>query len=433
MALSANLKAALQAPGVVSAQLVDLVLPGGTRRYSRSHYSSLATGHYENKLLSLSPINDEISGRTGTIQASEITMEVIDTDRSLAALFTGASAHQVVGSAVTVRRAATTCAEADWSTRFTGVIANVGFGKELVATVRARTDDLALRKTMPRAVWLITPSEWPNAADDVYGKLYPMPYGVQSMAPYSGTGAIVCYLVDKLGFRYLLCAGRPKSVLRVYKDGVLQATSTYTVVFTTINGRACTLIDFTASQGDSVITADVEGYEATGDGSGALINTQTGVIAHLLSNFFLGDYRSGNWLSTHARIDSTLLSALEAILTAKGYEGAFALLERTTGHDVITRWNVNNETKAWWTPLGKLGFGMMNPAFTDIYNAAIPKLSHSAGFNFSSDDQAIVSSITVSYAQSPAEGQFMRTLEVSDPGGDLDAAETLDQPFGALE
>ncbi len=189
MALSANLKARLSGPGAQVAWLVDVGLPGGTRRYAEASYSPAARGHYEGKLLGIGQLDDAISDRSGTLQANEIVFVVSDTDRSLAMLFEGASAGSVVGSSVTVRLAEAGVAEADWSTRFTGVISNVGFSEPFAATIRARTDDLALRRKTPKGAWVITAADWPACKAEVVGLTYPLLYGVLSAQLYQAKGA----------------------------------------------------------------------------------------------------------------------------------------------------------------------------------------------------------------------------------------------------
>jgi len=134
-------------------------------------------------------------------------------------------------------------------------------------------------------------------------------YGIHdSTGMQQGPGLVPTIYVDTVQFRYLVCAGKAKSIDYVYVDGV-QTGSGWSTSYVTVHGRIYTLIDFTTDQGTAEITCDANGYEAVGDGSGAVITNPATQWAHRLSNFVLGDYMTGSWLSTNALIDSTTLSA----------------------------------------------------------------------------------------------------------------------------
>src|SRR5262245_10154677 len=122
MGLSAAMSARLQGPAPSIWWLSELGLPGATHRASlRRAYSSVGTGHYAGLLRSLPGIVEAVSDRGGSLQANEVTLEFYDTTRELGKIFTGASAHQVIGASAVVKLAEVGVAGVDWSTRFTGV------------------------------------------------------------------------------------------------------------------------------------------------------------------------------------------------------------------------------------------------------------------------------------------------------------------------
>ena len=412
MALSANLLAALQAnPG--NYWLIELATPGGNKRYASQGYASAGSGHFGGLVLAWGTIRYELSDRSGIMCAAVTEIEIDDTSRTWAQLVEGSSADSVAGSAVTLFRAHPDCAEADWYTAFAGEIDSWEWVGPFRTRVRLRTADGPLRRPAPRAAWLITPVEFPDAHIDSLGQLAPIIYGHHDSSAHSNDGMVPCLRVG-VG-EYLVSAGWLKSVDVVYTDGVVVSVSGYTVAHPMIGGRQFTRIDYVSDPGeDAVVTADVQGYEATGDGSGALIEDPLDELAHFVTNFVIGDYASGNWLATNAIIDAASFAG--TFFSDRDYSSSFHLAERRKGYDILAEWAVTTEARLYWTPGGKIAAKVEDPTETSIYPASpwfVP--ADLLEWRIVRDDRGRATSVAVEYVPDAVAGVYRQTLEVCEP------------------
>lgn len=119
-------------------------------------------------------------------------------------------------------------------------------------------------------------------------------------------------------------------------------TSRFGAVATDIGGERFTFVYARGSIGDAAaagtapLTADVDGIETVGDGSGTLITDLFEQYEHFLRNWVLRDYRTGAWATSGPTwgdapddidlVDSSSFAACKAIASARvagGYPGAF--------------------------------------------------------------------------------------------------------------
>lgn len=136
-------------------------------------------------------------------------------------------------------------------------------------------------------------------------------------------------------FKYLVARHACKSVVNVYRYGILLDPSAYTVLEAAVDGQTMTFVEFTTDQRDPErvdeieITADVRGITNTGLSSGTLIENAVEQLRHYLLNY--AACTSGELSATHFGNASD--NALEA-----SYSGAFALVgEAPTHEEVINR------------------------------------------------------------------------------------------------
>lgn len=117
---------------------------------------------------------------------------------------------------------------------------------------------------------------------------------------------------------FLVAGCAVKSITNVYQGGLVVDPGNFGVTFAVpgktnfstyfgattyveINGRRYTLLYVRGPQADAAvsgerpITVTLQGIEATGDGSGALITELPQQYEHLLRNLVLRDYETGNW------------------------------------------------------------------------------------------------------------------------------------------
>lgn len=434
--MSAELRALLKPASCSTVDwLAELAFPGSTVKLSFGGYSALGVGHYDAKLLAMSPIAYQESDRSGTVPALEMTIDVADQDGSLQAIIEGTSANEIRGSSAVVYMAAkdSTINQSKWFTAFTGMVAKPSYPGARVVRFTLRTDDIRFQRKLLQG-WRITRATWPLAKAEVMGKVAPVIYGEHSAANHqTGPGLIPTHYVDDVAFRYLVCAGKPKSIDRVYKDDV-QVGAGWSVEYLTRGGRVWTVIKFTTDQGTGVITVDLHGVETVGDGSGTMITNQALQHAHLLSNFCFADWTSGNWLSTHARVDSSLTGAIADFLTARAAEGSLVVADDRTGASVIAALCNEESIYARWTNLGKIAFGV-DGVFVDTYAAeTLDWYSDDVGeLPIAEDDIDTTSGITIQHVPSFSQGTFLSSFSVDDLSAPETAPDSLDMTTSAAK
>lgn len=432
--LAGALKTELQKPGHGELWLVTLNLPDATLKGSMVGVASDANGQYQPHVEDISDINFGLS--IGGLDTPEVTVTWHDADRRLIAQLESSTAHRVRYSAATIQLGSPNVAPANWATQFTGVISRIPAlsGDPFSFTITLRADDLALTRAFPKVS--ITPGDWPDADPDIYDEYAPLIYGKHDATGKSNTGAVPLLLADRARNQYIVSLGYLKAVDRVFSGGLLQSSG-YTVEHPVKNGRVWTVVTFTASQGEKAITADVQGFEAVGDGSGALIDNTADQIKHLLVNWVYGDYKSGAWLSVGSTpIDTTSFTAAATFLTTYGRKGSrrFAGKQRRTGEQALTEWSESEQIPIYWTEAGKLApradeFATLNVFIDD------PWIQHDEHElqTPTTDDPAdeVVDRITVEYVTDEAQGSYVENLEVRDPTVSKEAPDSMQLPWSA--
>lgn len=407
---------------------LSISFPGSTQRLSSEPFTSATGGHYSAKVKSWGSLSYAISDRSGRLPAVDTRVQVWDTDRTINRLVSGVNANSIRGSAATIYLATPTVASSSWLTVFAGKVSKVSFPEPFVAEISLRVDDDQLQRRAGRNLSRV---DWPNAkAADVFENPAPVLYGSHDAAnTQTGPGLIPTLYVDTILHRYLVCAGKAKTLTRVYVDGVQVSAATYSSAFdyVTKSGRIYTCITFTSDQGDGVVTLDADGYESVGDGSGSVITNPATIWAHRLSNWVFGDYMTGSWLSTSSLIDSTTLSAAESYMTTMGAKGSDYDAERRTGYDITARYCNSWRMLTWWTLSGKIGQGYENPFATPYAGTRWRWYRDEMGpFSLVEDDYSVASRITVRQTPSASDGSFLASFEVMDPSVSSDTPETLD-------
>lgn len=408
--------------------VVDIGLPGGTVKYASSGFGSLTGGSYSARVLSWGRIPFQVSDRSGAVAASETSCDIADTDRLFARVTEGPLRDTVEGSSVVISYANPLLASSSWYTAFTGVITKWNWPSEMRASIVARTDDLSLRRKMPRSTWLLSAADWPNILPDAVGQYANLVYGIQDSQGYKATGMVNCHCVDTGLFQYVVAAG-PISIGRVYKSGVAVSFGTK---IEDRGGKTFTTAVLAATAGTAKVTADVSGYDCTTPGGGSPTSNPATMLAHALSNFSFGDWKSGAWLSTSARIDATYLAAMQTYFTQRGYRGGRIIDAASTGYDQIRDWLQTFEAKGWWTAGGKLALKIEDPTDTGIYIAS-PRAINEAGFTFDFDDQALVTDLVANYNLQAVDGQFMSTVNPSKPKVYSEAPDVLNLSWWSVE
>lgn len=426
--LSANMKAELERSPALVYPIFAFTVGATTYRYSDVGGMVAGVGLYEPKVLSWGTITRGVTLRQNAVEFASLQITIDDTDQTFTRLVEGSSRHSVRGASCTLTLASPNVPSADWFTGYTGRLDSYSQPGPLTWLLTASPNDLPLqRESVPKKK--IDTSDWPSSALAARGLDVPILYGTVSSANVGNNGAIVCPYVDQSGFRYLVCAGRAKAVNTVYKDGVPQSASGYTITYPVVNGRRYTLIDFTTTQGTSTITCDAQGYESVGDGTGTLLTDPATILKHLLVNWIYGDYKDGAWLAdATAPVDTTSFGT--TFFSDREVQASLYIDSRRRGQDVVNDILKSFEARAYWLSNGKIAFAIedfTSWAYASTVIRQTDLLGEPAAWNLTYDTANIVDSVTAQWASVP-NGGYQQTLRVADLRTGEQAPEEIELP-----
>ncbi len=415
----------------------EVDLPGGTKRYSMNGQASAARGHFEDKILSFGSITRRIAGRKNNLENFEAIVEIDDKDFELSILLAGPDANSVRGSVARVVLFSTNVDNSVAFTYFEGRILSPKATPSLSYLVPFVPNNMPLEKYFPKHS--ISQFDFTNADADALGRYVPLIYGVHDSTGVTNEGMVKAFSVDTVNFRYLLSLGILKSVDAVYSAKALKTIdSDYTITNPIVNGKQFTLIDFVADQGDNEITADLQGYETIGDGTGTLIDDPVDQLKHVLVNFVWGDYSSGLWLpDASAPIDTARFAETKTFLTALGFEGSRDIFSsQRKGIQVLNEWLDNHRVKGFWAKPGNLAIRPDDFRTTDIYidDPWIRWDFHQQSKSmppFEIDDLNVLDRVDISFLFDSAKNKFNRTLVVEDPSVVQGVSEKIDYHWSA--
>lgn len=472
--LSSAQLASLRTPGNLNTWGLTLTFTGLTLRAASVGFNAATLGAFQGIVKSWSPIRYSVSDRGGSVPACEVTVSLTDYDRTIANYCEGIYRKYVVGGTAVIQLMSP-IAPGNWLTLFTGVVADrPRFTDLLTAELVLRTDDGFMQRQFPRSVWRINVSDFPHALPSLLNQPAPIVYGRHSSRGWTDYGFVPLMLVDTINFYYLVTIGRATTIENVYINKQLVGTSNWTYM-STLNslrgGKQYSMVSLTttayqvaydatnpgstwaglsAAQKTSFIngasvTADVQGVETGGDGLGTLIENPMSQLAHFLTNFVFGDWRSGYWLSQSTRLDATSVANMTSFFNgevAGGHRGSRRIAEQQTASTIISDWLTTWQTIAWWTNLGKLAFGVVDPTDQNHVfpvkgsdpSAALTASINDAGLKIATDgDRQVRRSTTFQYVRDATSNNYLSSVTATDQGANSDASEVVDMSWGPSE
>lgn len=411
--------------------LLSFTVGGTTYRYSNVGAAVASQGVYEGKVASWGgeiPFGFGLQDSGLDFPSLEILIDDKESPHTLTRLIEGPLKHSVRGALSTIVLASKNVGVSDWFTALSGLIDNVQLASAWTWSLTFGTRALPLkRESVPKAK--ITAADWPNSSLDVRDKYVPIIYGRVTSANASNNGAVPAHYVDKSGFVYLLAAGWLKSVDTVYKDGTPVSTSSYAITHPVVNGRRYTCIDFTSDQGSSSITADVQGYETVGDGTGTLITDPAAIAQHVLVNWIYGDYRSGAWLATAtAPVDTTSFGT--TFFSDRGYSSSVYVGTLRRGKDLLNDLAKSMGARLAWTADGKVALKVLDwTSWGYVSDPRILRENDLRGFQLKGGVADLIDSLEGRFAYVPSSGSFAQTLKVKDLGTNEQAPDSIELPY----
>jgi hypothetical protein len=422
-------------PGEVFAVL-ELSLPDGTKKWASMDISSISGGHYSARVEKWGVIPRVISDSSNSLESPETSVTIDDTPLTFVSQVEGVNANSVRGSSACIKVGTLRTAYSNWEPIFTGVLKRWKMVRPNKWELRLAHNDTALHRDVPRKV--ISSADFVAAPAESTGKPWPLLFGVHDSTALGVDGMIACLHVDSVRAWWMVCAGRAKAVYRVYREQgdttELMSSSSYAVTARRINGRYCTLIEFSddpcrdadGKTVDTVIRADVDGIETAGDTTGSVITNPAGVLRKFLAQFTWQDYSGGGWLSeSGAPIDTDSFDAMEDYFDQFGHVCAEYITERKTAKQFLDAWCKTYQCVAYWTAEGKIAIGLDKHFMSDIYTVDShirADLHDMGGIAYSRDDNGLTATIKMEWLRCAADNDYLNTLEVSDP--DVDEAYT---------
>lgn len=433
--LSSELRAVHRAGGATTDYVAEFAFPGTTVRASMGGFSALGIGTFDTPIESMSSVTYGPVDRSGVPAALEMTIDIPDGSRTIARIKEGAGANEVEGSAATVWNVARhpTVNKSKWFTVIDGIVRRITLPRPMVARVTVRTDDRAFLREMLQ-IWRITKAMWPRAKSEEVGKAPPLIYGEHSAANYRiSPGMIRLPCVDTIEHKYAAIAWL-KSVDRVYAGDTQLAPAGFTITNPIVGGLRWTIVTLTSDPGDAEITIDAHGLETVGDGSGSMVSGKAEILAHLLTNFCFGQYKSGAYPATSSRIDSSLTTTIANFLNARVPDGALCIKDVRTPASVVAALCNEETLSSWWTNRGKLAFGLPGIHAPAIASETLDWSTDELGeFQEMEDDVDQTSAIQVETVLCSADGSSFSSFSVEDPVAPETAPDSLTMTTGAAK
>jgi hypothetical protein len=421
--------------------LLDLVLPGGTRRYSTVPIKT-PMGMYRGRIVNMGNYYRGTSGVDGGLQYPRLgNISVEDADQSLAREFELTEADN---SPATLWLASANVFDPDDWFRLADnfLLDNPQQRGPILWDLSFSFDDAPLRSEIPRT--RIMRNDFPHAADPtIYTYRVFLAYGVHSSAGLGDKGMVPTFYVDTENGDFGPWLGWV-TVERVFLDGVLQ-TSGFSIIHPTIGGRLYTLIRFDTPPDpadDPVVTADITGYRDGVDGAGSLI-VGAEALMHELVNFVYPseDWKRGSWFANStAPVAEEYFSEMQNFLTDQGWHETSRLhggSSRIKGEDIIREFSDScgriGGIATIFTNDGRIGVRPNSHRVTTLaYSGARwirydrDALGDDSSWRAPVDRHNLVDRLTVNFLRNSVEENYRWSVEVSDLAVGRNSADSLD-------
>lgn len=418
-------------------------------------------GTYLNRVMQWGTVVYSASGASGQLERPSMKVRIADHDNKLTDIFYGELGEDARFAPVDIRYASSEVPKLDadgnenWYTSFKGVLVTwdkIENAREWELTFRV--DDSALESEIPRLKF--NEFDYEDADPKIFNLFMPVLYGVYDTTGISEDGAVECPNIDQVRFRRFVSVGVMSNVLRVFSkgnqdeppllrtEGTTPGTATtaqYQVLFPIVNGLQTTVVEFNltgASQAEIdkfnelTITADVEGIEDIGDGTGILVRNAD-AVKHFMTNFVFNNYRSGNWLADDPeRLDLDAFAEVQTFLNELGQDTSHRIggtSAKVKAKNIVGDFATQLRVKIFWQENGTLGIRQNTPFILDVYinDPWIREGYHDIEEpDYSLDDSQTVQQVFVNYIYRPAGNEYLANIEVRDIELPGDKAETID-------
>lgn len=398
----------------------DYVAPGGVLLSGVPLRSKTVQGGW-------GPIQYGPGIRGSTLATSRTFVRVEDTDRSLTELL---ETYNPRGSVARISWAALDLVEADWETKFLGVVedweARQGGTVELIL----KTDERDLRSPAPKPQF--TRAAWPTATDpSIYGTASPLLLGVHDSFKITVRGQVRALNVREddsaptaLQF-HSASLGNLTSIDRVYYDGVQQVGLAFQTLRGLFGGVYQTILAIErdlAPPPEVVISFDCVGPDTSGGITGSTLVNPVSQLRVFLEEYTFRDNQTGVYVGAHPLIEQTSWATVEAFFDEREYESGVILGgggSRPLGLDVVESFlTAYPFVRMWWNETGQIECHLIDYTDTDPPAAAwlvADRDSEPGSFRYQPGDRKdVFNRVEMPYLFSDMEGKFLAQHEAHD-------------------
>jgi len=358
------------------------------------------------------------------LEAVKASVGIVDPRRELIDML---ETYDPRGSVAAIDVAAPDLVVADWEPQFRGVVED--WTREgLVTKVLLKTDDTVLRTPVPPGVFRRI--EWSAASDgSIFGTQLPLLSGIHDGADITARGMVpaVNLRYDKtLGYWWLASANLLVDVTRIYYDGIPQSSQGWSTLRGVFGGNQMTIIvigEGSQPVEEAIVSFDCKGPDATGFHAGLPVTGPIEQLRMVLEEYVYRPAPLALWWGPHPIIDATSWDYAEAWFAARGYECARRFggdQNAESAAEVIQSFlDAHSWARIFWTPLGTLGFAIIDPddvdpdpdAVLDLekYHAQAGELLYEPG-----DRREVYTQVKMPYMWSSAEQKFLTAYEAHD-------------------
>jgi len=361
--------------------------------------------------------------RKGMLQTVGAEVSVTDKDGELLNML---DTYDPRGSVCSMYEAAEGLVQEDWEPVFVGLVSD--WQKDnLYTRIEMKTDDTVLRRPIPSPTFVR--SEWSSAYDTtIFGTNMPLVVGVHDSYQITARGMVpaVNLQYDKdLGYWWLATLGHGVDVRKIYYDGDPVTGGGWSVRRGVWGGNRLTIIDINEGyqpEEGVVVAFDFEGADDSGLEVGSTETRTIRLLRMILEEYTYRDAPLGAWVGDHSIIDDTSWDSVLAFFDARGYDTAKRFggdQNQESAAEVVESFLKSHTwARIWWTPLGKLALGVMDPDDVDPDDAAwldVEAYSRKAMLDYGPGDRReVYTHVKQPFLYSNAEQKFLSSYEAHD-------------------
>ncbi len=359
----------------------------------------------------------------GSLEVVRTNVDVSDSAGELADML---ATYNPLGSAARIDWAAPGLMESDWEPLFRGIVED--WERDGLCTrILLKTDDTALRTPVPLGTF--KQAENGSASDgSIFGTHHPLVLGIYDLWQVTARGAVPCVNIryDKdIGYWWMVSADRMAEITRLYLDGKPQGTAGWSVIPGVFGGAQMTVISFAEGyqpEKEVIVSVDCKGPDDLGDAAGSTLTGVPDQLRVLLEEFTYRTPPLALWRGDVSILDYDWWDAVSEFFALHKFESARRLgadqNTQTAAELLQSLLDTFPWLRIWWTELGKLAIGVIDPDDVDPDDAAHLdlKLHHlEKGVPYAAGDRReVYTHIRMPYLWSPAEQKYMSAYEAHD-------------------